>query len=129
MPTIIEQLCNEHRFIIDTLDEVYRLGISTPSARESLRKVKTVLLQHLEREDAELYPVLDEKAAVNATLANLLQTMRSEMDEVSKTALAFFERYDDGGEGFEFARDFGKLRTQMQSRIRREESRLYPHFT
>jgi DUF438 domain-containing protein len=128
MSDLTQHLRNEHRFLTESLEEVYRLGISTADAQSKLGKVKNVLLQHLQREDADLYPLLEKKAAGDPRLAKLIDDLREEMRDVSKHALTFFEKYSGGGSGFEFARDFGQLSSMLSRRVRKEEAQLYPEF-
>ena len=40
----------------------------------------------------------------------------------------FVEKYSSGGSGLDFARDFGRLFSNLQMRIRREERILYVEY-
>jgi hypothetical protein len=51
-----------------------------------------------------------------------------DMEQVSKTAMAFFDKYGGGGSGFQFAADYGSLVAQLKRRIKNEEGELYKEF-
>lgn len=92
---------------------------------DGLKSVREMLLAHLRKEDAELYPVLRKAADKDANIKETLELFAKDMDEISKAAMAFFAKYTSEGEGTAFAREFGSLYATMQGRIRREENNLY----
>ncbi len=90
-----------------------------------LMAAKGALLAHLAKEDKELYPTLNKVAETDAQLKSTLDFYAKDMDEISKSALAFFDKYSAGGSGLEFAKDLGSLFGNLASRVRKEESTLY----
>jgi hypothetical protein len=51
-----------------------------------------------------------------------------EMQEIGHFITDFFGRYEQASAGMDFARDFGKMCSLLQSRIFREESILFPAY-
>jgi hypothetical protein len=125
---LVQRLSKEHVALQASFNDAYNYGITTDEGRRKLHETKALLLGHLAAEDKELYPALDAAAATDPRLAALLKTLRTEMTGISAEAIAFFETYGAGGSGFGFARDFGRLSAALGSRIRREETTLFPEF-
>ena len=128
MSILIKQFEKEHQAIVDAFNQVKELGIGRKEGQDRLRAAKAGLLAHLKKEDQKLYPVLHKEAASNPALKRTLEIFAKDMDQVSQAALAFFDKYENGGEGLEFARDFGRLFSVLASRIRKEESLLYKEY-
>ena len=124
----IEQLTHEHVLIVDALNEANRLGISTIEGQQKLVTAKNILLTHLKKEDGELYPTLARAGLKDSKLQALIAGFQDDMKGVSQVAIEFFAKYEHGGSGFAFARDFGQMMAALSSRIRREEGRLYPAY-
>jgi len=128
MEKLIEALKQEHQQIAETLHKVNELGIYSDQGKALLLESKSALISHLMREDREFYPILYEAALTDSALNRTLEIFANDMETISKTALYFFEKYKEGGEGIEFARDFGRLFSVLQMRIGREERILYPEY-
>jgi iron-sulfur cluster repair protein YtfE (RIC family) len=128
MAGTIEEFHKDHERIAGALDEVRRLGIGSAAGREALFAARTLLLHHLELENRILYPALARHATDDPSLQRLLDDFASEMEQVAAQAAAFFDRYSAASGGLEFARDFGRLVAELNRRIRREETLLYPEF-
>jgi len=122
---LIKDLKEEHTRIAKALNEVVLLGISSKEGQEKLMKAKNMLLQHLQKEDTFLYPKLEEAAKKDDSIKRTLDSYAKDMEGISKAALDFFDKYKDGGEGLEFAKEFGHLFSALSIRIRREETHLY----
>jgi hypothetical protein len=125
---LIEQLKKDHQAVATLLVECKTAGIATAAGQSALGKAKTALLGHLKKEDQQLYPVLREAAKNDRRLASMLQMYSKDMEEVSKLALGFFDRYANGGSGYDFGKDFGNLVARLKLRIGNEESELYREF-
>lgn len=128
MPALIGKLKTEHEKIIDALTQAREAGFSSQECFERLREVKLALLTHLAEEDAHLYPTLFDAAQTDVGLKSTLGIFAQDMQEVSRQVLGFFEKYEDGGSGVEFASDFGRLYALLDQRIRKEEEILYPEY-
>ncbi len=128
MSALINQLKKEHGQIAEVLGKVNSLGISNPEAQKLLLKAKSGLLAHLKTEDEKLYPVLRKEAESNPQLKRTLDHFAKDMEAISKVALDFFEKYANGGKGFEFGKDFGRLFSSLSNRISKEESIIYQKY-
>ena len=128
MSKLIDEFKKEHLLISDTLNKVKNYGIVTKEAQDKLLEVKNELLSHLKKEDEQLYPFLRNKAESDANLKNTLDIFANNMNEISKAAMIFFEKYAKGGSGIEFARDVGKLYATLKERISKEESIIYAKY-
>lgn len=128
MSNLVKQLKNDHQAILSALNRVKGLGISTKEGLDKLMEVKMLLLQHLQKEDRELYPRLWHAAEVDSSLRQTLELFAKDMDQISRLAMEFFQKYAQGGAGVEFARDFGRLYATLGERIRREENIIYARY-
>jgi hypothetical protein len=82
----------------------------------------------LKKEDEQLYPKLNKEALSNADLKRTLDLFAKDMDKISQDALNFFKKYEGGGSGIEFAKDFGSLVATLNQRIQKEEKIIYAKF-
>ena len=128
MSKLIDELTIEHNTITETLQEVNRLGIGTKEGQDMLMSAKSCLLAHLEKEDEHIYPLLENAAKDDIDLKQTLDFYATNMNEISKVALDFFEKYSNGGSGLEFGKDFGELYTTLSLRIAKEEAAIYKKF-
>jgi len=128
MSAIIEDLKKEHEAILNQLLEVKRYGVHTTEGRHQLMIAKEKLLKHMEDEDSQMYPHLDEAAKYDTELAELLGAFYREMNEITGYCFEFFEKYSEGGSGIEFLRDFDNLQMTLNGRIKKEEFLLYSKY-
>jgi hypothetical protein len=128
MSKLVDELIKQHIDITDTLDKVKSLGIGTEEGQKTLLAAKNGLLAHLKKEDDELYPVLHKAAESDINLKRTLDMYAKDMDEISKTAFEFFEKYSTAEFGLEFAEDFGVLLGVLSQRIMKEEISLYKKY-
>lgn len=125
MSQLIHEFQRDHVVIMDALNAVMRCGISTKEGTDGLQSVKQMLLAHLKKEDANLYPILRKAAEKDEDIRQTLDFFAKDTDDISNAAMKFFAKYASGGNGKEFARDFGGLYATLQTRIRKEENKLY----
>ncbi|MCH7598416.1 MAG: hemerythrin domain-containing protein [Myxococcales bacterium] len=128
MSASVDPLKAEHSNLIEMLEKAKSLGITTKEGQLIILSAKNELLAHLKKEDEQLYPVLNEAAKTDSELQRKLELFAKDMKEVSKQAIDFFDTYSEGGSGIDFAKDIGKLVGSLGSRIRREETGLYPEY-
>lgn len=128
MTNLITELKNEHIYLVETLNKVKDLLITTKEGQETLRFAKEAFLKHIKKEDEKLYPAL-EKAEVNdSALKELVDDFIKEMNIVSKTTIEFFDKYSNGGDGERFAADFARLYIKLSRRIKKEEEIVYKKY-
>ena len=128
MSKLVEELRKEHAVIAETLNKVKSLGFTLKEGQNTLLAAKSGFLAHLKKEDEQLYPVLKNAAESDANLKRSLDAFAKDMNEISKAALEFFDKYSTGGSGMEFAKDFGKVFATLSQRIRKEENILYQKY-
>ncbi len=129
MTALIEKFKQDHKMLIDTLTSVKQLGIAKKEGQENLMAAKTAFISHLGQEDRELYPALEKAAENDAGLKRKIETFANDMDEISKGVMDFFKKYAAGcDDNMAFSKDFGKLFATIQTRVRKEETILYPEY-
>ena len=125
MSPLIEELRREHSEILAILSEVEGLGILSKEGQSKTMSVKTILLEHLKKEDVEFYPVLYKVVEHNNNLKNTLDLFAMDMENVSRIALEFFDKYSRGVLGKELQEEFESLIVALRNRIKNEEDILY----
>ncbi len=128
MSDLVDSLKKEHNILVEALDSMMKLGVTTKEGQEKLYSAKEALLAHLSLEDKELYPVLRRAAESDDSVRSTLDIFAKDMEEISKTALSFFAKYAQGGDSLEFAKELGRLLAALRNRIGREEDILYKQF-
>jgi len=128
MSELIEELKKEHSKIIDMLNRIKEVGVTSNEGQSILLSAKACLLSHLHKEDSKLYPVLRKAAESNTWLKSNLDIFAADIDNISKIAIEFFDKYSDGGSGLEFFKDSLHLFTMLDGRIGKEERILYEEY-
>jgi len=82
----------------------------------------------LKKEDKELYPILWKEAENNQDLKLKLESFAGDMDDVTRTIFAFFEKYSGGELEDDFKNDFNKMYVALTERIISEERELFPEY-
>jgi hypothetical protein len=124
-PSLITELQEQHRVIERLLHDAKEKGVRGGAGLAAFLKAKTALLAHLKQEDELVYPPLRKAAEKDRRVAWLLEVYGRDMEEISTVARRFFEKYENGGSGYEFARDFGTLLARLRMRITNEEAELF----
>ncbi len=128
MSKLVDELKKEHIIIVETLNKVKSLSIASEKGRNTILAAKSGLLAHLKKEDEKLYPLLNKAAENDPSLRKNLDMFAKDMDEISKAALAFFDKYTTGESSLDFVKDFGRLFATLSIRIKKEESIIYSKF-
>lgn len=124
-PQLIAELKREHNAIIAALNEVKRAGIGKKAGQDLLISTKQTILAHLKKEDERVYSLLNSAAVQDADLNETLEFYAASMKDITGTVLEFYEKYSQGGSGFEFEKDFGRLCAKLSLRITKEENVIY----
>ncbi len=125
MSALIEELRKEHSEILAILSEVEGLDNLSKEGKDKLMSVKTILLEHLRKEDVKFYPVLYKVVEHNNSLKNILDLFAMDMENVSRVALEFFDKYSRGVLEKELQEEFERLIVALRNRIKNEEDILY----
>jgi hemerythrin-like domain-containing protein len=121
--SIVATLKNEHQEIFKLLEKTQALGM-TDEGRKYLKQARNLVASHLAHEDRNLYPQMQ----ANAQTKDLAMSFESEMKDISKETLSFFDALERGESGMNFARQMGGTIAHLRQRMNREEIRLYPAF-
>ncbi len=128
MSNLIDQLKSEHQQIALTLTEINQPEIITNEGKSKLLSVKTMFFKHLQKENEELYPILNLYAKNNKVLKNNMQVLSLEMKTIIEKTARFYQKYEDSGYGLEFNLDFGNLLSTLFQRFSKEEQVLYAEY-
>lgn len=125
---LVEELKKEHAAMVDTFDEVWKLGISNKKSRDMLLSAKELFILHLKKEEEKIYPVIRKAAESSPHLQVVLDTLARDIEEISKSAIVFFDKYSAAGHDAEFEADFSTLYSRITIRIQQEEDILYKEY-
>ncbi len=128
MSALIEEFKKEHSKILETLNEVKKLGIHSEEGRSKLISAKEYLLKHLNKENEQLYPVLRKEAEHNKNLKNELDMFAIDPQHLTSVVHEFFEDYSGGDTDKDFQINFESLFASLNTRIRNEEESLYHEY-
>lgn len=131
MPQLIKELKDEHNTLKSLLFMIKNDQMSYDEKLSMVQTSKKKLLEHLQKEDLQLYPVLRNHAETDPMLAQKLILFDKNMGDVTKKALHFYEKYDKGWSGnkrFTFIMDLAELTTLLDRRLKIEEANLYPEY-
>ena len=128
MSALIEEFKREHSGILAILNEVKKLGIHSPEGRSKLISAKEFLLEHLNKENEQLYPVLRKGAKHNKDLQNELDIFAIDPQYLTRVVHEFFDDYSGGDTDKDFQINFESLFASLNARIRNEEESLYHEY-
>lgn len=128
MSQLIATLTNQHKDLLEGFSEIKKLGVCSKEGQRKLLSLKDALVTHLNKEDRELYPILKRAAESDSDLKRMLDSYLIEMNQITKDVVQFFKKYSHGGEGLEFAKDYGRLVGILTRRTRKEELTIYKKF-
>lgn len=128
MPNPLDDLKNDHKLILDILDQVKKLGIGSSIGQEKLLSAKALLLSHIRKEDERFYPPLFHAAEQNDSLKHTLKYFSDDMEQVSRKAMDLFDKYAGGAFADEFAGEIKLLYMMLKDRISTEEEVLFKKY-
>jgi len=128
MNALIRELKDEHKAILDVLEQVRELGISSPAGREKLLAARDLLMVHMRKEDEQYYPALRTAAAGRNELGVMMDYFLADMEAVSRKAMQVFDKYAQGGDDGQFAGEIKLLYMLLRDRVRTEEQTLFEKF-
>ena len=122
------QTCRGHHAVLREQLQRFPSPVAAngPRIRTALRDLETVLVRHLEFEDARLYPALE---AAEPAIAERARRYRDEMGGLSARVVAFLERWSVEAaveaEPNAFAQAWDTVRTALERRMAAEDDDLY----
>ncbi|BAO30984.1 hemerythrin domain-containing protein [Sulfuritalea hydrogenivorans] len=98
-----------------------------------LKHFRTLIQDHLLKENVRLYVYLEHLLENDATSHALMHGFRHEMDDIGRAVVGFLEKYKEIGQHPELARpfstDLAAIGEALVARIKREEEILYPMYS
>lgn len=139
MSKLVQELKSDHVTLKHALKRAADFTLPASDRVAILHQARTALLNHLEKENRELYPMLRAFAETDPSLGSTLEIFAKDMEAIAPQALEFFDKYRDpvlAAEQFknnvhysiEFGRDLERLIILLGLRIGREERTLYPEY-
>lgn len=125
---LIQSLNAEHAQLASILSDIKNEGSLTPKALEKISQVKSALISHLAHEDRDFYPVMKQEANINPSLAQLLEVMGRDMNDIAEAALSQIAAWEKGEGKERFTQDCSSLISVLSDRIKREEHSLYAKY-
>lgn len=125
---LIRELNSDHALILEALVKIKEAGNLSDETRNLLRNTKELLINHLQKEESEFYPILRKEAETNDSLKQTMKVMGIEIEEIGKQALAFLDTYIGGGTETVFKQDLDRFITTITMRLQREEHTLYSKY-
>lgn len=131
---LVDEMVDDHRALLAAYGDLVKAATAkdASSFKLLLLKFKSLLVAHLLKEAVKLYIYLRQKLKGDESAYSLVTSYKSEMDGISRVAMAFVDEY--------IAKpthqiDFNQLAVQIREiglvlgdRISREESELYPLY-
>ena len=128
MSGLIDELKKEHSEILAVLSELMGKGITLDDMENNLLLAKDLILNHLQKEDKTIYPILKEAAKNNDELQAKLERFEKDRKKVTQFSLKLFHKYLQKEEKIYKALDIEKLIIIIRKRIEFEENDLFPEY-
>lgn len=128
MKRLTDRFRQDHEDILRALVDAKQKQVSTPDGFIKLREAMDRLLDHVESEDRNFYPVLRRAAGDDTKLHTMLDLFETEMKDVTGKVHAFRERYTDDCSSMDCITEFGTIFMLVRNRMAKEENVLFPEF-
>ena len=112
----------------ETLEKVQHAGITTDEGCRIMLGFKDLFIKHLENEDRNFYPVLNDAAKKNPSLQVTMDVFAREMLAISDKVFKFFKNLEEDCNFKEAPQDFGEILSELTVRVRREERILFKEY-
>ncbi|PIQ89097.1 MAG: hypothetical protein COV72_04700 [Candidatus Omnitrophica bacterium CG11_big_fil_rev_8_21_14_0_20_42_13] len=123
--SLVGQLHDEHIFIVNGLEEAWKIGIDSDKGKAKLLSLKTKLFEHLDKEDRVFYPMLKSAAKDDSRIDEALDVFGRGLGEISKSCKDFFSRYPQPCQAKNCDKDFQDIFSLLKQRMRKEELVLF----
>ncbi len=124
----LEEFKKEHSKIIKILNEAKNLGILTKEGQAKAMFAKATLLEHIDEEEENIYPVLWEEAQQNEKLKEILEEFGENFESICRCILVFFDRFDKSELDESLLNYFETLIQVLRNRMDNEENILYGEY-
>jgi hemerythrin-like domain-containing protein len=132
MINAIQILEKEHGLINAALQKLLSEKKDYPVDTVLLKKLEELVLNHIAREDVEIYNSLKRIAKLAPQAVQFLNLSHLDLESIKISAIVFFEKYKDAGtekscKGFQ--KDLERLTENIGKRITFEDEKLFPFLT
>ena len=124
---LVSSLTDEHTSVLELFANVRDAGLGTAASNALLACAGKALQASIHREETDLFPALHRVGVPESLRSRVRHSMES-LGQLKVQAAEFLGRWSAGGEGLDFARDFGGLVGALQFRMRMDETYLYAPF-
>ena len=128
MTKLIKALRNDHRVILLLLKKSGATNLTSKEREAFLITVKTLLNQHLAIEDKKLYPKMNELAADNNNVGDVVKEFSVGLESIGSIIMNFFDNCEKNSQEIHTNSDYSKILKLLEIRIKKEEEKLYPLF-
>ena len=133
-PALIATFKSDHRLLLEifgAIGEAAKAG-DLAEVQKRLGHFRTILMDHLLKENVRLYIYLEHMLKGDPTSHALIHEFRHEMDGIGQVVVAFLGKYKAIATqpelAAEFAKDLDAIGSALVGRIEREEATLYPMY-
>jgi len=124
----IEELRKEHTEIRDSLLQISNMDLFSEEARSRLIEVRDLLVEHLQKEDQEMYPRLKEASLEDEHFQDILNYLEGEIKLISQFVFIFFDKYSKKSSPAGIEREFNLISSTLIKRIEKEEEFFFPKY-
>ena len=128
MSAFIDSLREEHTAIKESLIKISAMDLSSKEARLQLLIIKEVFINHLQKEDDEMYPRLKAASSSDEQLMSILKYMEDEIKLISQFVFIFFDKFSKKATPAGFDREFSLICSTLIKRIEKEEEVFFPEY-
>ena len=128
MSDFTKELRQENYLILKTLKQAKQLTMRTLRGRKLLFDKRNDLISHLKREDEKIHSALQGAMQSHPDLEQTLAMFKEDIENTTKTVIAFFRKYNSDDADKELSDDFDKLFSTITKRIEKEENIFYAEF-
>ncbi len=125
---LVMELKKEHELILQSFNLVKTLGIHTKDGLSEYRNIENLLMEHIIKEDNNMYPVLNEVAKSNKTIQAALDHLTKDLEEIDYTIHQFSQTLTGKENLEELESTFNVIGDVLINRIKLEEALIYPAF-
>jgi len=125
---LIDELRTEHLDLSVSFGNLRNVDLDSEESRSEFKFLKKTLLEHLRKENEELYPKLREAAFNNIQLQRTIEWFTRDVARTVAVLILFLDTYAEGGIKVAYMRDFNRLNTILNALIKQEETIIYEEF-
>ena len=119
---LVSNFKKDHELIVKLIADAMEAGLGSDVCRRKLLGARSLLVNHIEREDRFLYPHLERESS------EMARQFARDMQQISERVVRFVSKYEQGALDRAFASEAGRLIGALTARINQEENFLYQRF-